>query len=433
MKPARSVSASIAALVVLASAGACGGSENGVEGPEPSLSPVSSYDGPHAEPPSPPVCAPESPVDSQAELNALEGCEVAVTWLYIDFAFADLRPLYALRVAEQGLGIGGYPVASLEGLERLERASLILRNFTGRDLRSLASLRSVELGAEDGPRQAGDFTLLYGPELESLAGLEGLAFGAGGLEIAGTPRLVSLSPLELPERLDSVAIVETPLLTDITAFSALQQVGFLLLRETGIQTLDALQHLRSAVDLYLVDNPALVDASGLGNLESAAYLEAHRNPMLRSLPAFPRLAEVIGISIGDNASLESIDSFAALTELPRLSIVNNPKLTSIAAGPELESIARLVIARNEGLSSLSFPALATVRSYLVVASNPLLPAEAVAPFEQLDVPSRKVLGNRDDVVTIADGECPWERDDFCDEEPGATFCAPGTDRLDCGY
>ena len=69
------------------------------------------------------VCAPEY-IDAQEKLDALEGCEVITTGLTIAFDGADLRPLHALRIAEEGItvGVGAGEIPSLEGLESLERA-----------------------------------------------------------------------------------------------------------------------------------------------------------------------------------------------------------------------------------------------------------------------------------------------------------------------
>jgi hypothetical protein len=374
---------------------------------------------------------PELPIDNQAKLNALEGCEVATERLYISFGCADLRPLHALRVAEQGLGIsagGGREGPSLVGLEKLERASLELLVVAGSDLRSLESLRSLELGPEGGVLGPGTLSIRGCPELVSLAGLERLVPGAGDLVIEGNPRLETLSPVVFPSTLDQISLYENAALRDISALSGVEQVATFTLRGSAVEALTV--PLKRAVELEVVDNPMLVDASGLENLEYVSEMRFARNPALRRTPEFARLSTAGRIVLVDNEQLEAIGGFPLLTELVELDVTSHPELTSIAAWPSLGSVGWFSIARNASLTSLSFDALATIRGRLIIASNPLLPPAAITPFDRFDVPYEKIVANQGDVVAVAE-QCPWERDDVCDEDPGGPLCARHSDPDDC--
>jgi hypothetical protein len=389
------------------------------------------------------VCAPEPLIDSQAQLDALEGCEVFTTPVSIAVECADFRPLYALRVAEQGLAIDGglYPIASLDALAKLERAQLSLLRVLGSDLHWLSSLRSLDLGAERSVLQSGRLTIRGCPELVSLAGLDQLALAANGLEIEGNLRLETLSPLALPASAGAAHFVENPALRDLGALSAVEQLKSFALRGSAVETLDALGHLIRAGDVQVSSNPMLRDVNGLANLEQSGALMMVDNPALLRTPEFPRLATVQDIQLLNNAKLEAIGAFPILTTLPiRLEVTNAPALTDLAAWPALASVGGLVIARNERLVSLSLPGLSSVRGDLIIASNPLLPSASIAPLRQLGASYEKVAGNQGDETTLAD-PCPWENDEFCDEafDRGRAFrgtareplCARGTDEVDC--
>lgn len=382
------------------------------------------------------TCAPEL-IDEQAELDALEGCEVATTGLLIAFEGADLRPLHALRVAEQGVTVGnGFgAIPALDGLENLERASLQLQGVLVRDLRALRNLRSLATGSST--QFPGHLSILDCPNLESLDGLGALEVDGVYMEIVGNPQLQSLAPLTLLPRVGTITLQQNPALLDLEAVRAMEQTERLVLRDMPQTTLDDFSNLREADLVEITQNGALTDLGGIAGLESFWGLSVIHNASLRVMHEFPLLNEARSIWILDNPELETIQGFPVLRALGNrdsdgtgeLSIKENPKLASIEAWPSLEVTDTLEITENAALETVKFAALSSVEGRLMVTSNPLLTPETISALEAISTPYRKLAGN--ETAPVLANPCPWLQDGVCDEVPEGALCAPGTDRPDC--
>lgn len=174
------------------------------------------------------VCGDGKTVDgvAQANLDALEGCEVLRGSLSLDAPvldrdppISDLSPLASLRVIEGVLGCGFNPdLETLEGLERLEVVDGL--TFQGCGLRSFSALRNLrDLGRRDvsiedmenltdlrgfgGVRVVGrTLRIVSNPNLTSLDGLEALERVEGRLSIALNPRLPQSEIDELRSRVE---------------------------------------------------------------------------------------------------------------------------------------------------------------------------------------------------------------------------------------
>ncbi len=383
-------------------------------------------------------CAPEL-IDSQAELDALEGCEIMTSGLMIAFDGADLMPLRALRVAEQGIvvgnGLGSIP--SLAGLESLERAGgLELQGISVADLRALRSLRSLGVGAE--AEHDGVLSIVDCPNLTSLDGLQQLDVIENGLTVAGNPLLTSLWPLKFPLQAQRVELIANPALLDLEALATVEHFESLLLDDMPQVNLDDFSALHSAAVISLRRNSALADVTGITGLESVWSLTFLDNPSLRTLPEFGRLSRASSISVWANPLLEQIEGFPVLDALlgfdepedgGTLDLVANPVLARVVLGPMLAVANAVEIVRNPSLVSIALDNLASVNQRLIVASNPQLDATTLGQLETILAPSRKVAGNQP-AVPLAD-PCPWTLDGYCDEPPVDGLCALGTDSSDC--
>ncbi|HTV18395.1 MAG TPA: hypothetical protein VMG12_06980 [Polyangiaceae bacterium] len=386
----------------------------------------------------PVTCAPEL-IESQAELDALEGCEVATTGIVIGFEGADLRPLHALRIAAEGLtlGSGSGSVDSLEGLENLERAPLTLGSVLVEDLHSLRSLKSLQSGVE--PSFDGGLTITDCPNLKTLAGLELDALGKAPVRILANPLLASLSSLAFPAEAGLVELEANPSLRDLSALHGIEHVDDLQFWDMPQETLDDFAGLRSAGSISLSDNAALVDASGIAQLESVDSLTFQRNPALRTLPPFAQLTRAAGIGFYENPVLERIDSFPVLGSLVgadaagvdggTLEIVENASLSVVALSPTLHVANGIRILRNPNLASVELGGLQAIEQALVVVSNPALDVGSAARLEAIPAPFEKIAGNQPGPGLAS--PCPFVRDRLCDEPPVDNLCAVGTDTVDC--
>jgi hypothetical protein len=394
-------------------------------------------------------------VSQQDELDALAGCEEFRGNLIVRaFAGADLTPLGALRRVDGELALGAPQtwdaitgflitdrldpqreliaagwVQSLDGVQALEHAgALFLRGLPDADLTAFESLTSV------GSAGSGLGVILQqNLHLRNLTGLERLS-GLSGLVVTLSPELVSLNGLDATG-LSSVSLYTSSALTDLSALAPVTTLDSLQLFEIGVRDLSAFAGLHSTEFLGLVNNAALVDASGLGALDSADSINVSGNPALEVLPSFvsftlqprtiairdnPALESVVldfsnaptrrydiqgvperdgdeyvgyelGIDVIDvrnNARLQSISVPAGLTKAHLMLASENPALESIDLG-SLTELGQLSIDANASLSQVDIGALARV-SLLQIIDNPLL---SPAVFDDVQAFAREISGN----------------------------------------
>jgi hypothetical protein len=394
-------------------------------------------------------------VSQQDELDALAGCEEFRGNLIVRaFAGADLTPLAALRRVEGELALGvpqtwdsiaGFLVSdrldpqvdliragwvpSLEGVQALEHAgSLYLRGLPDADLTAFESLTSV--GSADSWLGV---ILQQNQHLRDLTGLERLS-GLPELVVTLSPELVSLNGLDATG-LRFVSLYASPALTDLSALAPVRNLDNLILYEIGVRDLSAFAGLESSENLSVFNNPALVDASGLGALQRADTINVIGNAALEVLPSFvsfmlqpstlairdnPELESVeldfsnaptrrydiqgfpeqggdeyVGYELGvdvldirNNAQLQSVSVPAGLTKAHLVLVSDNPSLTSIDLG-SLTELGQLSIDDNPGLAQVDTGDLARV-SFLQLTDNPLL---SPAVFDDVQTFAREISGN----------------------------------------
>jgi hypothetical protein len=370
-------------------------------------------------------------VTNQAELAALEGCEELRGTLSVQmFADADLSPLHALRDVRVQLELGssqadtvsldepydealaqqieereaplrGSWLTSLAGLESLEHVGALAVQQTGlTDLGPLAGLRSI--GGDAGG--SGTLRLYRNPALVDLAGLEN-ASGITLLDIYSSPALESLAGVSLSDYTSYVSITDAPQLTDIGALSTVTTMEFLNLDHVGMTNLDALSGLSTAVEgLFVLNSPALVDASGLRGLTQTLSLLFSDNPLLKVLPSFQSYYTVPDlITIERNAALEEIEIDASFALAPgfnagarsrafssKLILVNdNPTLERVAFGPTgsdglgLGAAQIVAFERNPSLARIDFGGLQRA-DVLVINDNAALSDVTIGQLATVD-------------------------------------------------
>jgi hypothetical protein len=392
-------------------------------------------------------------VSQQDELDALAGCEEFRGNLIVRaFAGADLTPLGAVRRVDGELALGvpqnwdaifGFQISdrldpqvdliragwvqSLDGVQGLEHAgALYLRGLPDADLTAFESLASV------GPSPLG-VILQQNLHLRDLSGLERLA-GLPELVVTLSPELVSLNGVNAAG-LRATSLYTSPVLADLSALSPVTSLENLVLFEIGVRDLSAFAGLQRSEFLSVFNNPALVDASGLGALQSADTINVIGNTALEVLPSFvsftlqpstiairdnPEIESVVldfsnaptqrydiqgvperdgdeyigyelGIDVLDirnNARLQSISVPAGLTKAHLVLASENPELESIDLG-SLTELGQLSIEANASLSQVDIGALARV-SLLQLTDNPLL---SPAVFDDVQTFAREISGN----------------------------------------
>ncbi len=358
-------------------------------------------------------------VESQEELDALEGCQAIEGDLFIrSFNDGNVRALHALTRVSGKLTVGeggeaAYEtwLTSLEGLEALESAgSLSLHGILVEDLQALASLRTLT---------SGWLLIAAAPNLKSLAGLQSLS-GVTDLSLAGVTSLMSLDGLTLPEDMRTLRLGNADLrelkplgvssvsslelfdthLSDLSAFAGLiwaEDVQVLSNRE--LQSLAGLDGLGRLVKLTVQYNGALTDLPDFESVREIESLSFVHNPLLAKLPAFPSLQSNVAAELSGHPeeSLRSRPESITLYEMDALTTFTMPaglasaSIVKIAHNANLRQIEftgqsyieYLLIQNNPQLESISTGVLDKV-NVLTVAENPLLPDATFDGVRRLD-------------------------------------------------
>jgi hypothetical protein len=324
-------------------------------------------------------------IDNQAQLDALEGCEVIEGHLTIGgFHDADLRPLHALTtvrgsilidmaVAPEAPNVETPMLDSLEGLESLQSAaSLDLRGLLADNVDALSNLAMLTTGR---------LWILASPNLRALDGLANLR-AVTDLVLA-CPALEDIAPLQLADAMTGLNIYAA-------RFSRLSPLGVgivsggpLEISNTELRNLDAFAGLVYAPgNIRIGDNPLLENIDGLKDLQFAGPLSISHNPSLAHLPPFSTLKTLSALEVSDNDSLVEIPAFsfsgAGAGGQDPLSLLSR-------------SSALAVITDNAALSSITLPEMWLGGSALIIDNNPAL--EQVNLTQQLSYDYLSITGN----------------------------------------
>jgi hypothetical protein len=326
--------------------------------------------------------------ETQADLDALEGCARLDASLSVNFAGADLRPLHELQEVAGYLTLSG-AIASLEGLERLETVGgwLEIDGVTAPTLAPLGNL--TRLGNEAALVSLRPALTLSGcPNLVDLTGLGGVD-GVVDLSVEGNEQLVSLDPLDLPEQLGTVLLRESPALSDVSSLAGVRAIEQLELRRTGVGDLSVLADLQSASILSVGSNSELSDVDALAALVDVGLLALDDNASLVRAPSFDALLSASAITISGNAVLTRAPRFPALLRLSEpygghIQISNNPQLAELDGFARLEAARYVTISGNATLQHVDLSGL--VRAFdVAIFSNPLLTESTVILNSDLEL------------------------------------------------
>lgn len=299
-------------------------------------------------------------VETQEQLDALEGCQIIAGNLdIVAFPNASLRSLHALRSVEGYVVVGGHtPVRppnderrleewleevgeyensivdwlpSLEGLEHLEAVDSLSVSAPVSSLQPLSGLRRINTGSLS----------VKSDLLPSLAGLEQVR-GFDSLGVIGV-ELRDISAVTLPETMQGLHI-RAPIAT-LTA-EALRSANTIDLVGTELAHLDALERLETVGVLSVIGNPRLRDMQGLNALRTIGELYVQENDALERTCDFASLASLELLQVQDNDSLSELPSFPAYYQGSIPAVTDRPVV----------NVEQLVLRGNERLKQLHVPA-----------------------------------------------------------------------------
>jgi hypothetical protein len=357
---------------------------------------------------------------SQADIDALEGCEtIDGNVLVMPYFEPDLRPLHALTAVTGELGLGasyiwsaGDPtreqqaaeaaaleggfIASLEGLESLERVgSMAVWRASIPSLAPLANLRAISgaLSLVECDRIT-DLTPLSGlvirelaialDNVESLAGLR-LYQGVKSLAISGE-RLANIDALATVRTVEQDITIRATALRDLRGLGQLENVGrdMTIADNPALQTFEGAERLGYIQGLLVISgNVALERADGLNELINARGIVVDRNDRLRRLPDFPNLS-FSGLYVWDNPALEELSRFPGI--LAAQLLPSGANVYDVVDGPRerLNRRSEIVIERNPSLQRFSVPLGWRDGTYMALEGNTQLSDLDFSELESID-------------------------------------------------
>jgi hypothetical protein len=383
-------------------------------------------------------------VESQEQLDALEGCEVITGDLdIVAFPAASFRSLHALTRVDGHVQVGGHTpeppgdgrsagewvfsedyevyqasivdwLPSLEGLEHLERVGALSIAAPVSSLLPLSGLRHIDTGSLE----------VSSDGLASLAGLEAVR-GVDSLYVDGA-ELRDISAVRLQEVMLRLAI-HAPI-AELDA-SELKYADWIELMYTELEDLDALENLQDAGAVHIIGNLRLRHMEGLNRLRNVHELAVQDNDQLEHMGDFASLVTLDSLDIQDNVELTQLPSFpsyrlgeAAVADpeggpewlyfgnIQQISLSGNDSLRRFAmpdrwravtfvriSGTSLEavdfvnvrSIGTLIIDGNPLLTDVNLGALASVPDLRIESNHALSPTA----FDGVQTVQRQIAGN----------------------------------------
>jgi hypothetical protein len=170
--------------------------------------------------------------------------------------------------------------------------------------------------------------------------------------------------------------------SDVASLQQYEEItGDLEIRAPGLASLELPRLRRVGENLWIYQNSALMDLSGLQNL-----IEVGGN-----------------IGIGNNDALESLHGLEGLDTAPGdLGVAHNPALTSLAALGRISSVGGMVgVTANAALTTLGLDGLTTVQNEISITDNTSLPTCRAQELvgQLVDFTGTLTLSGNDDAAT----------------------------------
>ena len=313
-------------------------------------------------------CPEDGPIffTSQAELDAFgqsyPGCTEINGEVFI--MGPDINNLSSFKNIEKIEGdfniVNCESLVSLEGLEKLSKSSILsIGNVNIKDLKPLNSLIIT-----------GGLRIVSCANLESFDGLQNLREAPEVMRITDNPRLKNMDAIENIESVFGIWINNNDSLKTLPNFHKLDKVSTegntinFITNNDNLISLNGLDSIKYCAIFEIKRNPRLKSLEGLQNLKAARdWLDISENDSLVSLSGlegidgvFENSSTIHGdIYINDNPELVDLNGLVNLQQMEgNLIIEGNSKLIDIEALQNLDSVLRdIVIQDNASLTSLS--------------------------------------------------------------------------------
>lgn len=272
----------------------------------------------------------------------------------------DIMSLYALS-----------SVTSAEGLGNLKRISgkLHIRNSPINTLAQMTNLEyvgglwidQIDISSIEGLEEwgSGDIRIQDCPNLSSIEGIIPNTPYQSEIKLFNLPNLTSLSGLEVFDQLGGLVIDNTGI-TNLEGLENIESInfeGFQISNNANLISFDGLEQLASSLSIFIIsNNDALNSLEGLPPFTSKG-IEIVNNDNITSLTGLEPLTFEFswyqGLKIEDNASLESLIGLNLQDTIMGVEIINNPNLTNLSGFENVKVVEGLRIIGNQNLTSLT--------------------------------------------------------------------------------
>lgn len=254
-------------------------------------------------------------------------------------------------------------------------------------------------------------SLLVGPGVSSLVGLEALRAVRGDVRVVGTRGLRDLRGLdglteiggELFVSCGSMANGEVqgevvlgergPIppercLRSLTGLGSLERIGAALsvMNSPGLRSLEGLASLRYVRDVTLSNVDSLESLRGLEALLTIGKgLYLRSNDSLRSLEGLGLVGRLYSATLEEHPKLVDVTALASLTAVEnQLSLLHNDALAEVTLS-NLREVGWLKLLDHAALRAIHLPALRRLPGHLEVRRAPLLEAVSFGPEVEADL------------------------------------------------
>jgi Leucine Rich repeats (2 copies) len=206
------------------------------------------------------------------------------------------------------------------------------------------------------------------------------------LQIAGTDKLVDLSPLSAMTGLKDISISGAASLSDISPIGNCRACSSLTLSMcAGIEDIGPLGTLTKLQNLLVSGCPAVADLSPLATLSNLKTISFSPASNVASLQPLSGLTELVEMRFTDLAKVNSLEPLRLLTKLEQLEISGNDSITDISALAGLTSLQSLTLSNMTLIQDFS-PLLSCLGSGdIFIFQGTAVPQSVIAQLQQKGV------------------------------------------------
>ncbi|MDW3194228.1 MAG: hypothetical protein R8G66_17775 [Cytophagales bacterium] len=291
---------------------------------------------------------------------------------------SDLRGLGIISSIEGSLMIGNTQIRNVDVFSNLTRLDERLEISSNYNLENLNGFNQIgSLGGQLKSVQVYD-----NPKLTTINQFNEFAIFKEGVSIWSNESLTDVDFSGLIEA-GVVSIQSNPLLSDLSGFSQLRQVGHLSVANSPVITTLTDLHLERVESLQISGLSNLANLNGLESITEVELIYIEGNPLITEIDEFRELTELSGeLSLSGNTSLTTVD-FNRLNYVGHLHL-NETQLEDFSGFSALREVGGdLSLSSNDRLPDLDDLPVSEIHGTLSLWGNAQI--TSLEPLTSLDV------------------------------------------------